>query len=642
MDRTPSGRCSVVLRIVAVVCAAGLGGANTIAQSQTSSAAAFAAAWQRGTPASVTGVVTTVIGDDFAGKRSEIVTLIRDERTGRTFEVRFEGVPPSDLRSGARVTVTGHADESTIYVAASGGEGMTIEATATTTGTTTGHRTIVIIANFRDAAVTCTPQAITDMMFTDPNGRSTAALYRECSLGQVLLSGDVVGPFTIDAASTDPCNFNAWSVSADALAAAAGVDFSVYQHKVYVFPVSQCIAAGYSTLGGNPSSAWIFQCGIRGVYAHEMGHGLKLDHASTPTSEYDDSTDPMAISTGMLPGVNAPHRHQLGWYGPSGVRLVEQDGTYDIAPLAQDPATAAAPQILMIRKPDTGEYYYLSYRLPIGFDRTIDSSFYDKLSVHRYRGDGTTARTFRLAGLSDGQQFVDAVNGITVTTVSHDTARVTATVTFACASAASTMAFAPATLSGAPGSTQTYAVTVSNNDAPSCPASTFALTGAAPSGWTASLSPNSVSIPAGSSAQATLTVTAATSAAAASYPVSASAADATVATHAASASATFTVTATATADTVAPTTPSPVSASPSQKQKQVSLSWGRSSDNVGVRGYRIWKDGVIVATTPFTTYGDTAVVAGQTYSYAIEAYDDAGNRSPLSATATAALNGKRK
>ncbi|HET7220024.1 MAG TPA: hypothetical protein VFJ02_18335, partial [Vicinamibacterales bacterium] len=226
---------------------------NTGAQS----AASFAAGWQRGTPASVTGVITTIVGDDFAGKRSELVHLIRDERTGQAFALRFDGPPPADLRSGARATVRGRLEESTIYVAAADGEGMTIQSTATTAGTASDHRTIVVIANFRDAAVTCTPQAITDMMFTDPNGRSVAALYRECSLGQVLLSGDVVGPYTIDAASTDPCNFNTWSVSADAQATAAGADLTSYQHKVYVFPVSQCGAAGYSTLGGNPSSAWI-------------------------------------------------------------------------------------------------------------------------------------------------------------------------------------------------------------------------------------------------------------------------------------------------------------------------------------------------------------------------------------------------
>jgi hypothetical protein len=331
-------------------------------------------------------VLTAIVADDFAEPERAGALFATSAR--RSFELRFDGAVPRNLRTGARATIRGRVDQSTIYVAALDGTGMTIETTAAALPATMGHRTIVIIADFRDAAVTCTTQAISDMMFTDPNGRSVAALYRVCSLGQVMISGDVVGPYTLEASSTDPCDFNAWSMSANAQAAAAGVDLSTYQHRFYVFPVSQCPAGGYGTMGGNPSSAWIFQCGIRGAYAHEMGHNMTLDHASTPTSEYADTTDPMAISTGMMPGVNAPHRHQLGWHGPTAVRLVDRDGEYDVAPLAADPATAVAPQMLMIRKPDTGEYYYLSYRLQIGADSAIDGTFYEKLSVHRYRGDG--------------------------------------------------------------------------------------------------------------------------------------------------------------------------------------------------------------------------------------------------------------
>jgi chitodextrinase len=36
------------------------------------------------------------------------------------------------------------------------------------------------------------------------------------------------------------------------------------------------------------------------------------------------------------------------------------------------------------------------------------------------------------------------------------------------------------------------------------------------------------------------------------------------------------------------------------------------------------------------------VVTGQTYTYAVEAYDAAGNRSPLSAAATATLSGGKR
>ncbi len=631
---TPSGRCAVV---VCTVVALWIASTNIAGQRRSD----FAAAYERATPASVSGVVTTVVGDDFARNRSETLHLIRDERSGRSFELRFEGAAPAELRSDARVTIRGRVLESTVYVAASDGTGMTIQSAAAEAPATSGHRTIVIIANFRDAVVTCTPQAITDMMFTDPNGRSVTALYQECSLGQVMIAGDVFGPYTLGAASTDPCDFNVWSATADSMATAAGADLTTYQHKVYVFPVSQCPAAGYGTVSANPSSAWIFQCGIRGVYAHEIGHNLSLDHASTPTSEYDDFSDPMAMSTGLMMGLNSPHRHQLGWYGPSGVRLIDQDGSYDVAPLSLDPSTATAPQILMIRKPDTGEYYYLSYRLPIGFDQSIDMLLHNKLSIHRYRGDGSPTRTFRLAGLADSERFVDQVNGITVTMVSHDTTRATANVTFACAATAPQVTFSPTTASGTAGTGQTYSVSVFNNDGAACPAGNFTLGAAAPAGWTTSVAPANLSIAPRSTAQATLTVTPAAGAASGSYPVSTSVTDNAVPQHSSSASATFTVL--APTDTTPPTAPAPVSAAPGQKGRQISVSWGRATDNVAVYGYRLWKNGVIVEVTQGTTYADAAVTSGQSYTYAVEAYDAAGNRSPLSVSVTASLSsGKRK
>jgi hypothetical protein len=634
MDRA-SRRSRQVLCLLATLAFVSVVSTDPAAQGS----ATFSHGWQAGTPASVTGVLTTVFGDDFDRGQSELHHFIRDERTGAMFGLRFEGGTPGELRSGARVTARGRVHESTLYVAAADGTGMTIQgATTTVSQATTGNRrTIVIVANFRDANVTCSVQSITDMMFTDPNGRSVAALYRECSLGQLMLSGDVVGPYALDAASTDPCNFNAWSVSADAQATAAGVDLSSYQHKFYVFPVSQCGAAGYGTIGGNPSMAWVFQCGYRGVYAHELGHNLAMDHASTPTSEYDDTTDPMAISSGMLPGLNAPHRHQLGWHSATSLRLVEQEGSYDVAPLALDPTVATAPQILMIRKPDTNEYYYLSYRYPMGFDASIDGSFFYRLSIHRYKGDGSTARTYRLAGLADGESWIDQANGISVTMVSHGTTHATASITFACAAATPSLSFSPQSQSGSAGSIRSFAVAVSNRDGAACPTSAFALTSAVPAGWTGSISPSSVALAPGTTAQATLTVTSAPSAASGSYGVALNLTDGVEPTHSSTASATYAVM--PAADATAPSAPSSLTASPSQKLKQIRLSWSASSDNVGVAGYRVWKDGAIVASPAGTSWSDAAVTLGQTYTYAVEAYDAAGNRSALSNSVTGALSG---
>jgi len=59
------------------------------------------------------------------------------------------------------------------------------------------------------------------------------------------------------------------------------------------------------------------------------------------------------------------------------------------------------------------------------------------------------------------------------------------------------------------------------------------------------------------------------------------------------------------------------------------LSWTASSDNVGVTGYRVFRDGAQVATTPgdVTTLNDTGLLASTTYSYTVQAVDAAGHMS---------------
>jgi len=64
-------------------------------------------------------------------------------------------------------------------------------------------------------------------------------------------------------------------------------------------------------------------------------------------------------------------------------------------------------------------------------------------------------------------------------------------------------------------------------------------------------------------------------------------------------------------------------------------SWSSSLDNVGVTGYRVYRDGNQIATTPTTNYFDTGLLTSTTYSYAVAAYDGAGNLSAQSSSVQA-------
>jgi hypothetical protein len=590
----------------------------------------------------VTGVLTAIYSDDFANRRSELVHVIRDEETGRVFRVRFEK-EPAGLRSGARLTIGGRSVGSEIFVAAccdTAGATTNVQSTSNSTFSAGDQSTLVIVANFGNAIASCSVDETRDVMFTDPAGVSVAGLYLANSLGQVSLSGDVVGPYWLnDVLSSDTCDIGGWATQAEAQATAAGVNVSAYRHKVYVMPENSCDGAGYGSIGGAPSYAWIFSPSVacvHGLFAHELGHNLGMDHAATPESEYGDSTDPMDISGPRLRGVNAPHRQQLGWLGPLSPQLVKQNGTYDIAPLALDPTVATWPQVLMIPKPDSAEYYYLSYREPIAFDNYIDGSFYNLLSVHRYPGDGSPSKTYRLAGLADGQSFVDPVNGISVTQLSHDSTHTVAQVQFITPCIASTpaMALSPQTQSGAAGTSISYNVSITNYDPPACPASTFALSDAVPAGWTGTLSTDTVPLSPGSTGQATLTVTSYGGAMPGSYSATVHGNDNATVTHAVSGTVTYTV-----PDTVAPTAPSGLTAKVSQKLKQIQLTWNAAADNTAVAGYRIQRNNVAIGTSTTLGWNDQAVTAGTTYTYSIVAYDAAGNISPASNIVSVTMSG---
>jgi chitodextrinase len=76
----------------------------------------------------------------------------------------------------------------------------------------------------------------------------------------------------------------------------------------------------------------------------------------------------------------------------------------------------------------------------------------------------------------------------------------------------------------------------------------------------------------------------------------------------------------------------------------VSLSWNASTDNVGVTGYTVYRNGSSVGTTGganATSFTDTTAAPSTTYSYTVDAFDGAGNHSaqsspPVQATTPAA------
>ncbi len=85
-------------------------------------------------------------------------------------------------------------------------------------------------------------------------------------------------------------------------------------------------------------------------------------------------------------------------------------------------------------------------------------------------------------------------------------------------------------------------------------------------------------------------------------------------------------------DLTAPTVPANVAAN-GASATTVNVTWTASTDNVGVAGYRIFRNGVAVGTSATTSFTDSGLTQLTTYTYKVAAYDAMGNESAQSAGA---------
>jgi chitodextrinase len=84
------------------------------------------------------------------------------------------------------------------------------------------------------------------------------------------------------------------------------------------------------------------------------------------------------------------------------------------------------------------------------------------------------------------------------------------------------------------------------------------------------------------------------------------------------------------ADTTPPSVPTGLGAS-NLTTTAVTVVWNTSTDDVGVTGYNVYRDGNFLGTATADHYNDSGLTTGRTYSYTVSAYDAVPNYSVQSA-----------
>jgi chitodextrinase len=87
------------------------------------------------------------------------------------------------------------------------------------------------------------------------------------------------------------------------------------------------------------------------------------------------------------------------------------------------------------------------------------------------------------------------------------------------------------------------------------------------------------------------------------------------------------------ADRTAPSVPGGVQATVLAPNR-ISVAWTASTDNVQVAGYKIFRNGKLIAIPGSSPYVDEMIFPNVTYTYMVAAYDAAGNTSAQSASST--------
>lgn len=446
-----------------------------------------------------------------SGKTSKDVPFLTTS-DGQRIELVFRKGLPVGMLSGDRVRVTADIKGKKGYVTSS--RSLRVLTRASTKALTGARKAVALVVEFSDAPAATSTASVANVLYHSK--LNVAKYFEETSANQITFvsdpngdgKADVFGPFKISAKLADSCNTESWANAADTLAAAQGVNFSLYQHRIYILPRSvKCNWAGLGYLGCyGKCRSWVKgnYHNNAAVYAHELGHNLGLHHASTDSnndgrvdSEYGDKSCMMASASGWK-HFNGPHTAHMGWFNPNGIVTADKAGTYTVT--VSDNTLSATP-LLKVKNAANNTFYYVSFRQPVGeYSSSLPSNYRNRTSIHTTVG----ARTLLVKTLGNGESFVDNNAGLKITQETSTVSEAKVVVSYFCVQKAPVISIASPEVYTNQLISKSIIATISDGNA-NCPSTnTYSLSVKAPTNFSARLSSQVVKIAPGKSAQVSL------------------------------------------------------------------------------------------------------------------------------------------
>lgn len=472
---------------------------------------------------------------------------------GDVYNLYTNGRISQKIKPGDKVTVTGYQLNSNILLPVKDPiETADISKNTVNSnvlGATTGSLNVaVIVGNFTDSQTPLDMDKIQAVFQGNP-GNDVISFYKENSNNQLTIVPSFYGAYTLPMTTNANSCLSSTEITALKDAATnAGINWLNFRRFIYVlncgnYGASAGVGEGpvQTPAGVVQNAQVIYIATLNGTsytydlytYTHELGHTLGNYHASyfecqpyafVPytnfdtdndclSSEYGDEFDDMGAPPGAgtnksyAPHFGPYHKDNPGWLNPTNYPTVTSSGTYTLIPYESSNAGTVG---LKIPRGNSGTYFTVEYRQPMGFDSWMNTSICSYNGVNcnvtsgasirfvgvNVNGGGGGSDTYLIDNtpnsllinglwtkqdsidgtLLPGKTFTDPDYGISISTQSANSSGLTAQVTMTtpCSHNAPTYTISPANQTvSSPGQTANYTIAFTNNDSSDCPTDTF-------------------------------------------------------------------------------------------------------------------------------------------------------------------------